>query len=175
VSDTLVFGAAAVNELEMAWYNRILKHHYPETLVEAVAHTCYAVAASAGSATEAKGPYAGFPQHPCAGKAGRVESPEGRVFTGLSINPRQNQNTVLCIDLNGKDTPNQPGDDIYFANFNPTGDFDTRPTDHTFEANPHGRNFFWGDEAHGLFTETGKPLPGITFDKGTLAAILNRH
>ncbi len=67
-------------------------------------------------------------------------------------------NNAICIDVNGADGPNLVGQDVYAADFNPQGDFDTNLGVPTFQRKL-GRAFLWGNDSQILYDNIGNPLP----------------
>lgn len=111
--------------------------------------------------------------HPCLAYApnGWFLLPNHVVITGLAtgadfdmlpyqdVRHNQDQNYVLCLDMNGRHAPNAPGYDIFFGNFNLYGGFTGPPTtDKT-------SSFYWGTPTTPIYAVGGGP--GTPLGNGT--------
>jgi len=98
---------------------------------------------------------------------GYVEFPNGVIVSGLYGGPglhgmpssfpnipsdlNTNEiNYILCFDVNGAEGPNQPGQDVFFANFNSSGDFDGKTPPST-----DNKNFFYGSISQHVYDTLG--------------------
>lgn len=178
-ADGLSLARHTVNVLEESWYDEALPSLGQKSLYQVIIDESKPQAFGSGSPTASVGPYAQIPKHLCAGfhTLGWVQFKDGRVITGLirTQPAHSRKNSVLCIDFNGAEGPNKMGQDVYFADFNPTGDFDTRVAETAFNANSHGPHFFWGNPQVGALNENGHPIPGASPAEGFQSALLARR
>lgn len=167
----------AVSTLENTWYN--LKNQNQvlagTTLYAQIIGSINSIDQNPGDVDVGNGPYAGMaPAHPCGQDAsmdtGWIQFPNGLVISGLADGPVMTSssgsavavdNYVICIDYNGRGSPNVPGTDIFLGNFNQWGDFNAAPPP---SPTANGKNFNWGNPNDAVRRANGSPLPGPIFN-----------
>lgn len=170
-----------VSTMEQAWYNQKMQNQQGvgNTLFASILPSLNVVESNAGSVSAVNAPYNGMaPAHPCTtagmnADQGWIQFQNGVVISGLTttqangmltamppVGSLANSTYVLCVDTNGRNTPNVPGADIFVGNFNQWGDFDS-----TAGSAPAGydpldvsRSFHWGSANAVIYSQSGAPL-----------------
>jgi prepilin-type N-terminal cleavage/methylation domain-containing protein len=160
----------AVSTLEQAWYNLKMQNIYiagSDLYSNFTANTNNNAAGlnvlqnAPGTTSAASAPYNGLAvAHPCAAFTGWLQFQNGVVISGLVsalvIPPDLNTNStnyIICIDYNGASMPNTAGQDVFYGNFNSSGNFDAAGAG--FTAGTNSRNFFWGTATQAVFDAAG--------------------
>lgn len=133
-----------------------------------------------------------FPEFPptniCATWTGYIQLHNGLVLSGLiypygnaaltdaipnDLNTQQiHPNHLVCVDTNGKNGPNMETFDIFYFNFNATGDFDgTYGT--VYKPSANNKNFYYGDVSTSCFWTDGQKSNAVNLRNSVTSLLYN--